>query len=148
MSVTPHTQRVNCTPATRAKSNRLDITMMTRTYALVQGDTDLHQVWLDTLECSCQAGQHGLRCSHAMCVLRELARRDGKQFCAFGHSRTHAQSFAALQVAKGRTAEVREFAGYMVVMYGTKQDRAPVAAAARPVRSFADVQRDADALFS
>lgn len=47
------------------KAARLDVVMLTKTYALVAGDTDLYQVWRDTLSCSCTAGSFGKPCSHA-----------------------------------------------------------------------------------
>lgn len=55
-----------CSAATTAKAERLDIIMLTKWVALVQGDTDIYQVFLDTLECSCKAGQVGRLCSHAI----------------------------------------------------------------------------------
>jgi hypothetical protein len=61
-------QRRQPSQQTRDKAQRLDILMLTRFAALVQGDHDIYQVWRDTLECSCQAGQAGIVCSHRLAV--------------------------------------------------------------------------------
>lgn len=141
--VTRSTQRSNTTPATREKSERLDIVMMTSTYALVEGDTDLHQVWLETMECSCKAAQYDLRCSHVMRLIREVAGRAALPAVMFANSPKHAASWARLQESKGKEAMVVETAGYSVVMTGK-----PVAPVARPTRSHAAIQADADRMFS
>lgn len=137
------TQKANTTAATRQKSERLEIISVTRFAAYVEGDTDTYAVDLETLTCTCEAGHHGLRCSHAMATLREVARRSGQTFVMFGHSRKHAESFAAMQVARGKVAEVKEIAGFMLVMYGT-----PAPSVVRPVRSAAEIDARADALFA
>jgi hypothetical protein len=66
MEVTHSSIARTCSAATKAKAERLDIIMLTKWVALVQGDTDIYQVFLDTLECSCKAGQVGRLCSHAL----------------------------------------------------------------------------------
>jgi predicted nucleic acid-binding Zn finger protein len=66
MEVTHSSIARSCSAATTAKAERLDVIMLTRTMAIVAGDHDDYIVWLDTLECSCKAGQVGRLCSHAI----------------------------------------------------------------------------------
>lgn len=141
--VTRKPQASNTSDVTRLKSERLEVVTITEREAYVTGDHDTYVITFRSLSCSCPAGLCRLHCSHVQAAVREWARMHGFATTTFYANEQAAERAAGRRRSEGKRVEVHVQHGWYFVTVGT-----PVAAAARPRRSFEAVQRDADALFS
>jgi hypothetical protein len=139
-------QRANTSKPTREKGRRLIVTQLTTRFAFVEGDTETYTVWFNGLSCSCEAGVHGLRCSHVQAAIRERARTRGRTHVMFAHSLQHALSFAALQRARGRVATVYHEHRYIWCEYGPLPENVLILPPPKPRRNMAELQADVDEL--
>jgi hypothetical protein len=138
------TQPANASKAVREKGRRLRVVDLTLRYAVVQGDTGEYWVWLERLTCTCPAGQAHRRCSHVMAAIRARALERQRPFVMFAHDFNHADSFARMQAARNRAAEVYDHAGWVWVEYTSVQLKRDTQA---PLLSFEQLQAAADQLF-
>lgn len=111
-------QRANMTAPTREKGRTLEVVDITERYAFVEGTHDTYEISFRGLTCSCEAGRKGLHCSHVAAAVTERARMHGYDHVMLGRTQDHAESFAALQRAKGKRARVLVASGWFIVEYG------------------------------
>lgn len=122
MSVTPQTQRVNCTKPTREKAKRLVVETINQQSAHVIGDNDTYLVTFSDLTCNCRGGTFGLRCSHCLAALRERAILRGFSHCAFLPTQQLADAFASMQRGLGRRAICRVEGRYFYTEFDTTDE--------------------------
>lgn len=142
MRVTAETQKVNTTPATRLKAERLTVLDLTAREAVIEGDNDDYTVIFRGLTCSCPAGQRGLRCSHVQCAVRERARMHGYSHTAFLPTARLALAYRDMQKGLGRKTMLDiDSNRYFIVSFDTTEDASlpPDSAVLAPVRQSREI---------
>jgi hypothetical protein len=97
------------------------VTTITQHIAYVRGDHDIYEVRFDGLTCTCQAYEHGLRCSHVLAALEEQAHLAGWQGVLF---LSNAREVAAAQEflsETGSASKINNRHGYLWLCYGDSE---------------------------